>query len=104
MLYLIYQEDGDKATAIRAAKKEEHLAYLEKHKDKLVLGGAALAEDGVARTGSILLLNVGSLAEAEAFSQSEPFRAAGLFKLVKITRMRRGQWHPENAPRSAEGA
>lgn len=103
MLYLIYQEDGPNATAIRAAKKEEHLAYLEKHKDKLVLGGAALAEDGIARTGSILLLNVPSLAAAEAFSQSEPFRVAGLFKLVKITRMRRGQWHPENAPKTAEG-
>jgi uncharacterized protein YciI len=103
MLYIIYQEDGPDSKAIRAAKKEEHLAYLDRHMDKLVLGGALLAEDGVGRTGSVLILNVPSLADAEAFSNSEPFRCAGLFKSVKITRMRRGQWAPENAPKTAEG-
>jgi len=51
----------------------------------------------------VLILNVPSLADAEAFSMNEPFRKAGLFSSVKITRMRRGQWHPENAPASAEG-
>lgn len=104
MLYIIYQEDRDDgAAAIRAAVKPDHLAYLDKHEDILVLGGALLAEDGVKRTGSVLILNVGSLAEAEAFSLNEPFRKAGLFKSVRITRMRRGQWNPAAAPQSAEG-
>lgn len=104
MLYIIYQEDDPgKAAPIRAKLKDTHLAYLEQHKDKLVLGGATLAEDGKTRTGSVLLLNVPNLAAAEAFSQNEPFRKAGLFKTVKITRMRRGQWWPENAPKTAEG-
>ena len=67
------------------------------------LGGATLAEDGATRLGSVLILNVPSLADAEAFSSNEPFRKAGLFKSVKITRMRRGQWNPGNAPSSAEG-
>jgi hypothetical protein len=40
---------------------------------------------------------------AEKFSAEEPFRKAGLFKTVKITRMRRGQWNPEAAPTTAEG-
>jgi len=39
----------------------------------------------------------------EAFSADEPFRRAGLFKTTRITRMRRGQWHPEVAPKTAEG-
>lgn len=104
MLYIIYQEDGPDSKAIRAATKEAHFAYLDKHADKLVLGGAMLAEDAEStRTGSVLILNVGSLAEAEAWSKDEPFRKAGLFKSVKISRMRRGQWYPENAPKSAEG-
>jgi uncharacterized protein YciI len=89
--------------AIRARVKDQHFAYLEQHKDKLVLGGATLAEDGSTRIGSVLILNVPSLADAEAFSLNEPFRKAGLFKSVKITRMRRGQWNPGNAPATAEG-
>ena len=104
MLYIIYQEDGPYSLAIRARVKAQHFAYLEEHKDKLVLGGATLAEDGTTRLGSVLILNVPSMADAEAFSMNEPFRKAGLFQSVKITRMRRGQWYPEHAPSSAEGS
>ena len=43
MLYIIYQEDGPDSLAIRAATKAAHFAYLEQHKDILVLGGATLA-------------------------------------------------------------
>ena len=104
MLYIIYQEDREKGAAeIRAANREKHLAYLDRHQDILVLGGALLADDGVARTGSCLIINVASREEAEEFSRNEPFRKAGLFKSVKIARMRRGQWNPAAAPKSAEG-
>jgi uncharacterized protein len=50
-----------------------------------------------------LIVNVPDRKAAEAFSAAEPFRKAGLFKTVKITRMRRGQWNPEAAPGTAEG-
>jgi uncharacterized protein YciI len=76
---------------------------LETHQDVLVLGGALLADDGLQRTGSCLIINVPSREEAEEFSRNEPFRKADLFKSVKITRMRRGQWNPAAAPTSAEG-
>ena len=103
MLYIIYQEDRDDGAEIRAANKEQHFAYLERYRDNLVLGGALLADDGIARLGSCLILNVTSRAQAEEFSRNEPFRKAGLFKSVKITRMRRGQWNPAAAPKTAEG-
>ena len=103
MLYIIYQEDRDDGAEIRAANKDKHFAYLDKHEDILVLGGALLADDGVKRLGSCLILNVPSREQAEEFSRNEPFRKAGLFQTIKITRMRRGQWHPEVAPKSAEG-
>ena len=104
MLYIIYQEDHEQdAAEIRAANREKHLAYLDQHADILVLGGALLADDGVGRTGSCLIINVASREEAEEFSRNEPFRKAGLFKSVKIARMRRGQWNPAAAPKSAEG-
>lgn len=103
MLYIIYQEDRADGAELRALHREAHFAYLDKHEDILVLGGALLDKDGKTRTGSVLILNVPDLAAAEAFSQDEPFRKAGLFDSVKISRMRRGQWNPAAAPQSAEG-
>jgi uncharacterized protein len=104
MLYIIYQEDREDGAEIRAANKEKHFAYLDQHKNILVLGGALLADDGVKRTGSCLIINVPNREQAEEFSRNEPFRKAGLFKSVKISRMRRGQWNPAAAPQSAEGS
>jgi len=103
MLYIIYQVDKPQSEAIRAAHRAAHLRYLDEHKDILVLGGAMLAEDGVTRTGSVLIVNVPGREEAERFSAAEPFRKAGLFARVEITRMRRGQWNPAAAPRTEEG-
>jgi uncharacterized protein YciI len=103
VLYLIYQEDRSDGAAVRAATREAHLAYLERHRDIVVLGGATLGEDGITRTGSVLIINVRSREEAEKFSADEPFRKAGLFQTVKVTRMRRGQWNPDAAPKTAEG-
>ena|ERR1700728_4394903 len=103
MLYIIYQEDREGGESIRAAERDGHLAYLERHKDILVLGGALLADDGAKRTGSCLIINVPGREAAEAFSRDEPFRKAGLFKSVKISLMRRGQWNPAAAPKTAEG-
>ena len=103
MLYIIYQTDKPGGEAIRAATREAHFKYLDDHEDILVLGGATLAEDGKTRTGSVLIVNVAGLADARAFSENEPFRKAGLFDRVEINRMRRGQWNPGAAPKSAEG-
>lgn len=103
MLYIIYQEDREDGADIRAANKEKHFAYLNQHESILVLGGALLADDGIKRLGSCLIINVPSREHAEEFSRNEPFRKAGLFKSVKITRMRRGQWNPAAAPKTAEG-
>jgi uncharacterized protein YciI len=104
MLYIMYNEDRPigEATPIRNATREAHLAYLERHKNIVVLAGGTLGEDG-SRTGSVFIINVLGREAAEKFSAEEPFRKAGLFKMVKITRMRRGQWNPEAAPKTAEG-
>src|SRR5712692_4373548 len=103
MLYIMVNEDRPDGQAVRAATREAHLAYLERYKNIVVLAGGTLAEDG-SRTGSVFIINVPSREAAEKFSAEEPFRKAGLFQTVKITRMRRGQWHPQNAPRSEEGS
>jgi uncharacterized protein YciI len=104
-LYILYNEDrsAGEATPIREATREAHLAYLERHKNIVVLAGGTLSEDGATRTGSVFIINAPNRQAAEKFSAEEPFRKAGLFKTVRITRMRRGQWNPEAAPKTAEG-
>jgi len=104
MLYIIYQIDKPDAADIRAAHREAHFKYLDAHEDILVLGGAMLADDGATRSGSVLIINVPDREAAERFSDDEPFRKAGLFERVEINRMRRGQWNPDVAPKTAEGS
>lgn len=104
MLYMLYGIDGPDGAERRKAARADHFAYLEKHRDKLVLGGATLkSDDDDTRTGSVLIINVPDRAAAEVFAADEPLRKAGVFRSYTITRMRRGQWYPENAPATAEG-
>ena len=103
MLYIIYQIDKPGSEEIRARTREDHFAYLDAHEDILVLGGALLGDDGTTRKGSVLIVNVPSREAAEAFSRDEPFRKAGLFERVEISHMRKGQWNPQAAPKTAEG-
>ncbi|MCZ6605221.1 MAG: YciI family protein [Alphaproteobacteria bacterium] len=103
LLYIIYQEDGPDGQALRDRHRQAHFDYLKAHEDIVVLGGAMLAEDGKRRTGSVLIVNVPNRAAADKFSENEPLRQAGVFREVKISRMRRGQWNPAAAPATAEG-
>ncbi len=52
MLYMLYGVDGPDGPAARDRARPAHFAYLEAHKDILVLGGATLADGDDARTGS----------------------------------------------------
>ncbi len=103
MLYMCYGIDGPDGAARRDVAREEHFAYLEKNRDIMVLGGATLADEDDSRTGSVLIINVPDRAAADAFAENEPLRRAGVFERYSVTRMRRGQWFPENALGSAEG-
>ena len=103
MLYMVYGVDKPGGEDIRAAARPEHFEYLQRHKDIVVLGGATLADDNETRTGSVLIINVADRKAADEFSLNEPFRKAGLFETVTVTRMRRGQWNPDSAPETAEG-
>ena len=104
MLYMVYGVDKPDGAPIRARARDEHFKYLEKHAQIIVLGGATLADlPSDVRTGSVLIINVKSRDEADEFARNEPFNKAGLFSRQTVTRMRRGQWKPEAAPKTAEG-
>ncbi len=100
MLWAISRVAGVDFAAKREKGLQPHLDYLHSQKKILVLSGATLADDGKEVTGSLLIVNVGSRAEAQAFLDGDPFQKAGMFTNAKITRMRKGQWNPL----AAEGA
>ncbi len=102
MLYLIALVDKPNQAETVKATMDAHLKYLHDAQAQLVLAGGTRAEDGKTRLGSNFLLNVKNRSEAEAWLNNEPFYKAGIFGQVTITRMRRGHWHPEHAPKTAE--
>lgn len=97
MLWAITCIDNSNTAAIREKVLQPHRDYLQGQKRILVLAGATQTDDGKEATGSLFVLNVGSRAEAKAFSDGDPFTKNGVFKSITITRMRKGQWNPEAA-------
>ena len=100
MLWAISCVDKPNTAETRARFLQPHRDYLQSQKGILVLAGATQSDDGTQAIGSLFVVNVGSRAEAKAFSDGDPFTKAGVFANVTITRMRKGQWNPE----AAEGA
>ena len=100
MLWIVSCVDKQNTAAIREKHLQPHRAYLQSQKKILVLAGATQSDDGATAIGSLFVVNVGSRAEAKAFSDGDPFTQNGVFSSVTITRMRKGQWNPE----AAEGA
>lgn len=100
MLWTISCVDKPNTAAIREKVLQPHRDYLQSRKDILVLAGATQNDDGTQAIGSLFVVNVGSRAEAKAFSDGDPFTQNGVFASITITRMRKGQWNPQ----AAEGA
>ena len=100
MLWAISCTDKPNTAAIRDKVLQPHRDYLQSQKNILVLAGATQTDDGKAAIGSLFVVNVGSRAEAKAFSDGDPFTKAAVFAAITITRMRKGQWNPG----AAEGA
>ena len=100
MLWAISRVAAPNFAANREKGLQPHLDYLQSQKGILVLSGATVSDDGKEFIGSLLIVNVGSRAEAKTFVDGDPFTKAGMFKSATITRMRKGQWNPQ----AAEGA
>ena len=86
MPFALICRDKPGALEIRKANRDAHLAYAAEH--PILLGGPMLDEAG-AMTGSLLILDVETRAEAEAFAANDPYARAGLFESVEIAAWKR---------------
>jgi uncharacterized protein len=68
---------------IRLDNRAAHLAYIEST-GVVEMAGPFLSTEGQ-MTGSLLVLNVESLAEAQSWADSDPYAMAGLFSGVSIS-------------------
>ena len=89
MPYLIETYDKPGHGHVRAAARDEHLAYLDAHKHMLLACGAKLTDDETTATGGVYILDVEDRAAAERFIADDPFTAVDLFERVVVTRWRK---------------
>lgn len=87
MIYVLMCFDKKNALSERMAVREAHLAYIGEHIERVKLAGPLLDEAGE-MAGSLILYEAGSLAEAQAFSDADPYKAAGVFERVEISAMK----------------
>lgn len=75
---------GSEETLDRLA--EEHWSYIDRFADRLIARGPTLTADGEKHTGSIHVLTAPDLAAAQRFADEEPYRRAGAYADVTVTR------------------
>ena len=100
MLWAISRVAGPSFAEDREQRMQPHLDYLRSQKDILVISGGTISDDGTQFVGSLLIVNVQTRAEAQAFVDGDPFTQAGMFTSVTIVRMNKGEFNPP----AAEGA
>jgi uncharacterized protein YciI len=74
--------DKPDALQIRIDNREAHLAYVSET-GVVDLAGPFLDADGN-MCGSLLILNVGNMSEAETWAENDPYAKAGLFNSTTL--------------------
>lgn len=86
-LFTLICLDKPNSLELRMANREAHLAYVATFGDRVKLGGPML-DDAGQMAGSLLIVEAGDMAEAQAFSADDPYARAGLFQKVEIRQFR----------------
>lgn len=89
MPYLIETFDKLHASALRQALRDNHLDFLEDHKELLLACGAKLDDDGIVASGSVYILDVDTREQAEQFIAEDPYSKGHLSERTVITRWRK---------------
>jgi uncharacterized protein YciI len=82
MKIALLAHDKSDSLDLRMATREAHVAYL-KSSDVVEQAGPIL-DDAGAMIGSLIILNVDDIAQAQAWAAADPYANAGLFQLVQL--------------------
>ena len=95
MPYAIIATDDPGKEALRRQHRQAHVQHLASNAHRLLAAGALLSEEGNP-TGSLIVVDTESRAEAEAFLAADPYASEGLFVTVQVVRWRKGFFNYEN--------
>ena len=91
MLYAILGEDNEDSLELRMANRPAHLERIAtlKNEGRLVLAGPHPAVDsedpgGAGFSGSLIVAEFPTLADARSWANADPYVAAGVFKNVAV--------------------
>lgn len=82
MRIALITRDKPDALQIRLDNRDAHLAYIEET-GVVEMAGPFLDPDGV-MCGSLIIMNVDTLAAAQDWADNDPYAKAGLFEKVRI--------------------
>ncbi len=89
MFFFIRCNDKPDKGDLRAQSREAHLDYLKGASDRVLAAGPTLGDDGESVTGSVLIIKATDRADAEAFTDADPYAQAGIFERVTIAPWRK---------------
>lgn len=91
MYYVVYSQDVADSGPLRATARPNHLARLEelKQQGRLLVAGPCPAIDAndpgpAGFTGSVVIAEFASLAEAQSWADDDPYAAAGVYEQVTV--------------------
>ncbi len=91
MFYLIYSEDVENSLEKRLSVREHHIARLKalQEEGRLLVAGPCPAIDSndpgsAGFTGSLIIAEFASLAQAQAWADADPYIAAGVYEKVTV--------------------
>lgn len=82
--FAIHCIDKPDSADLRAATRPEHLAYIGKIAESVLVAGPLLGLDG-APIGSLLIIDFADRKAAIQFAADDPYALAGLFASVAVT-------------------
>lgn len=86
MLFVIIGHDGPDGARLRPSVRPAHLANLKPllEQGRMVIGGPFT--DG---SGSLMIVDMGSQAEAEEFARNDPYMKHGVFERIEVRPFRK---------------
>lgn len=84
-MYVIMAFDKPNSEAVRLENRNDHVAYV-LAQESIKTAGPFISDDGDTMIGTLLLLDVTTRQEAQAFVDNDPYNKAGLFEAVEIRR------------------
>ena len=89
MLFHIRCKDKPSQMNMRASTRAAHLNYIKNFGDAVFFAGPTSIDEGETITGSVFIIELDNMGEAEEFTRGDPYLKMGLFESVEIEQIRK---------------